>query len=238
MSNPIFITLAFSLAFLIESVFGFGGTIFAISILAFFIDIKEIIFIAFLAASFSSVVNFLTGLKTGHFNKKHFIKLIIPSSFGVVLGAYFLHQFSSDLLLYLFAGFLVFFAIWSLVDKNYKFPWLIEKILIFGGGIITGIFGGGGPFAVLVTKQAIKHKTEIRATLAGFFVAQNLIRAVQYSWQQTFDMSKILDIWWFFIPLALAISLGYKIHLAISEKLFQKTTAILLLLAGVSLFFK
>jgi len=236
----IIIALAFSLGVFSENIFGFGGTIVAMSILSFWIDpdnIKDLIFIIFLVTNFSASIITLTSYKK--ICLKILKSMLLPSFFGLLIGAYFLKIFSSQLILRIFALFILFYGANSLFGKKiWHFPKIVKKFFLFISGLVTGLFGGGGVFAVMAFKESFKNKSQMRATLMAFFVFCNITRGVQYFYQKTFDFSKIMDFWWIFPPIFLAFLIGSKVHIKVSEKFFYQGISILIFLAGISLFIK
>jgi hypothetical protein len=69
--------------------------------------------------------------------------------------------------------------------------------------------------------------------MASFFIAYNIIRYTQLSLTGNFNYNNFFDIWWIPLPLIIAIHLGHKVHVRISESLFKNAIAGLTLVSGV-----
>jgi uncharacterized membrane protein YfcA len=112
-------------------------------------------------------------------------------------------------------------------SKFFKF-----KLLLISS-LAQGAFGTGGPFAVNALKNDFKNKSTLRATMALFFVFCNALRLPQLINSGDFNLEIFNKIYWTVIPVFLAIYLGHKIHLKISEKYFKIGIGIITLFAGL-----
>ena len=145
---------------------------------------------------------------------------------------------SSLFLLKIFAIFLIFFSISSFLNSNFKIPKTLSTALLFLSGIIQGIFGTGGPFIVMGYQHAFANKSELRSTLAGFFITANIIRLIQFQWMGSVENQSLVMYWWIFIPIGTSVYLGYFFHKKISDKLFRSGILSLILIAGIVYLFK
>ena len=230
------IVAVFAFAFFCQSVFGFGGVAIAFSILGFFVEAKEIIFLGFIFSAFTKMIVFATDRRRVDFRVVcKIIFLIIP---GLLLGAYFLKNLSSPIIAKFFAAFLILFSAQNLFLKNLKFPKFFNRIFLFFSGFAQGIFGTGGPFLFLGTKDIFKNKSQFRASIAAIFLLADAIRGAQYFWQKTFDFTQIANFWWGFPAIFVAVILGGKVHFKISENFFRVGISILVFISGVLLFLK
>jgi len=229
-----YITLVFAFGYFIESIFGFAGTIIAFSILAFFIDIKELIFIALFYATFTSFIIIITDIKS--ISKQKILQMLKTSIPGIIIGSMFLDYLSSNIILKLLGIFLIFFSIWSFLPiKKNNTP---KKLFLLISGIFQGTFGTGGPLAISAMKNDFDNKSQLRTTFALFFIILNIIRGIQYFIQNTFNYSNISEFIWFLPIILMTTLLGHKVHLKISQKYFENGIYILLLVSGIFLFFK
>lgn len=232
MELVIIIFLAFFIAYVIESIFGFGGLVISITILSFFMDIKELIYIGMFIGIIASLSVLLTDNKS--FSKKVFIYLFPLAFLGTVIGVFLLSSLSNQIVLKVFGVFLFAFAIKSLFFENMNIKdKLFQNMFIFIGEITQGIFGTGGPFTVMGIKDKFKSKSELRTTMAVFFILFNIIRIIQLWIQDSLNYYPILNYWWISIAVILGILIGYIPHLKISEKYFKKGINVLLLFASI-----
>jgi uncharacterized protein len=231
----IFIGLIFCFGFGIESIFGFAGTIISLAILSFFFEIKEIIVLGIFAGGLASTFIFLSGRK--FFDIKIYKKIILFGIPGLILGTFLLKNFSSKIILYIFAGFLIVFSIWTIWSPKFCIPKILKPVINFIGGIFGGIFGTPGPFFILTMKDAFGDKSKMRTTLAAVFLTLNILRIPLYVRDEILNFEKVAPFWWVIFPLLFVIWLGHKIHLKISERVFQIGVSVLLGVAGISFLF-
>ncbi len=231
MSLALLIATSFSLGFFVESIVGFGGGLIAYAILSFAIDLKTMILAGLYIGTCSSAYIAYTDFKS--FDKKIF-KSLVPICFvGTVFGVFIFSKFSSEFLSLIFGILLISLAIKTMFFDQFTFPRIFKQKLLFIGGISHGAFGIGGPFVANALKNDFQNKSNFRTTLAVFFTVFNLVRLVQLSLQNQIKPEFFFGIWWTIIPVFLAIKLGYKIHLKISEDIFKKLIGLMTILAGL-----
>ena len=80
------VAVVFFLAFLIESIFGFGGLVISFTILSFFIDTKNMIFLGLYVSIVASVFVIVTDHKS--FSKKVFLSMVPIALLGSIIGVF------------------------------------------------------------------------------------------------------------------------------------------------------
>jgi len=234
------IALSFAIGFFFESIFGFGGGLIAYSILSFFIDFKLAILSGFYIGTLASLYIACSSFKNIEF--KIFKKLFLISLFGASVGAFFFSNLSIKILSPIFGLLLIFIGLKNLFfDKknqtnhdnlNSKKTKFFKLKLLLIASLAQGAFGTGGPFAVNALKNDFKNKSTLRATMALFFLFCNLLRLPQLLVYDDFNLELFNKIYWTIIPVFIAIYLGHKVHLKISEKYFKTGIGIITLIAG------
>ncbi len=230
------IGLIFCLGFFIESIIGFGGTLVAFAILGFFVDIKELILMAIYTATCASIFVVASDYKA--FSKTIFLKSFPFCLMGTIIGAVFFVHNSSQVIIVAFGLFLLFLAAKTMFFDNIKLPKHFSNLVLAIGGISQGVFGIGGPFFAIALKDKFQNKSEMRATLAMFFITFNVIRICQFSIQKTLTFDIFFKLWWIAAPLAISIHLGHLVHKKISESAFKKIVAFLATFSGIEFLFK
>src|SRR3989338_5170070 len=220
MTIPLLIAIAFSLGFFIESIIGFGGGLIAYAILGFFMDTKNMILSGLYIGTCASAYILITDHKS--FSKKIFF-LSLPVCFlGTIIGVIIFTKLNSETILLIFAILSIILSIKVIFFDKIKIPKLFKNLLLSIGGISHGLFGIGGPFVVNAVKEEFKNKSELRSTMAVFFVALNIVRFCQLFIQKTITIGFFTDVWWTIFPVFIAIFFGFKAHLRISENIFKK----------------
>lgn len=227
------IAVIFCLSYGIESVFGLGGSVLAVALLSLFLDIKLVTPLTIFSGIIASIFVLSSDLKS--FDKKMFGKIMLFALPGVIIGALFLKEFSTDLVVSIFAWFLILYAAWTILSPAFRVGDFFKPIGNFCAGIIGGMFGGPGPMIVVTMKDAFANKSVMRATLAGIFIAIHAIRMPFYMANGLLDYAMIRSFAWIVIPLSLTIWLGHKIHVKISKKVFD--LGISILLGGIGIWF-
>ena len=236
MSISVLIAIAFSLGFFIESIIGFGGGLIAYAILGFFMDIKQMVLCALYIGTCSSTYILITDHKS--FSKKIFLTSLPICLIGTLFGSYVFSKINSNIMLILFGALSITLSIKVLFFDDVKFPKLFRNGLLSIGGISHGLFGIGGPFVANAIKDDFSNKSELRTTMAVFFVSLNVIRFCQLSIQQEIHSSLFKEIWWTIIPVFISIYAGFKAHLKISENIFKKLIGAMTLFSGIVFLFK
>lgn len=229
------IATSFSIGFFFESILGFGGGMIAYAILSFFVDLKQMVLAGLYIGTCSSAYIAYTGFKD--FDKKIFKSLIPLAGIGTIIGVLIFTKFSNEILALFLGLLLLLLAAKTAFFDRISLPKIFKNKLILTGGIVHGAFGIGGPFVVNATKGDFKNKSALRTTMAMFFVIFNLVRILQLSLQGQLELGFFYNISWTIIPVFIAIKLGHKIHLKISEDSFKKGIAIMTMFAGIKFLF-
>ncbi len=232
MFEPLTITiaLAFATGFFIESVVGFGGGLVAYFFLSFFTDVKTMIMAGLYIGSCSSGYILATSYKSFNFK---FIKNSLPLVLtGTIIGVTAFSYLPMAIISTIFAITLGLLAIRIIFFEKLVFNNFIRNKLMFFGGISQGAFGIGGPFWANALEDKFSSKSELRATMAGFFVIFNIARWLQLYFSNQLNYNFFAKIFWVIIPVFIAIRLGYICHLKISNQWFRKLIGYLTLFAA------
>jgi len=231
MINFSVIAIIASVAYAIESIFGFGGTIIFLGISGLFYDFNSLLKLAMIVALASGLAVLIQSYK--HLSWKHLMQILIYTIPGAIFGTYLITFFSSDLLIKFFALILIIYGCFNLFFPNLIIPNYLKRGLLILGGIIQGIYTIGGPFVLMGYKDNFSSKQELRSTMAGYFFTINSIRAIFFMMLG----ESYVDIIFSYYPIAILVMvsvwLGYFIHKKIPEILFRKLIIIAITLIGV-----
>jgi uncharacterized membrane protein YfcA len=236
MSSSLLIATAFSIGFFVESIIGFGGGLIAYAILGFFIDVKQMVLAGLYIGTCASAYIIYSDHK--NFAKKIFFSTLPICFIGTAIGVFAFSKLSSNAMLSILGALSIFLSLRIIFFENVKFPKFLRNFLLLIGGISHGLFGIGGPFIVNALQGEFKNKSELRTTMASFFVTFNILRFTQLLVQKQIKPDFFFNVSWTIIPVFIAIFFGFKVHLKIDEKLFKKMIAAMTFFAGIVFLFK
>lgn len=232
--NAILFFLVVFVTNIIQGITGFAGTVLAMpfSIMLLGIDVaKPLLNIITLVACLIIVCE-----SYKHIVWKEFLKMTAIMLVGVFIGEYIYTLFPVDVLLTIYAVFIIFLALKGLfMKKERDLPEYFLIAIIVAAGIIHGMFISGGPLLILYAAKRLPEKAEFRATLAPVWIVLNayiLIKQLMAGLitTQIFTFSCIS------IPILIAaIIIGKKLYSRMSQETFMTISYILLLISGVSL---
>lgn len=236
MSSAILIATSFSLGFFVESMIGTGGGLIAYAILGFLMNIKEMILAGLYIGTCSS--GYIAYSDHKSFNKKLFISIVPVCLSGTMIGVFIFSRLDPQFLSLILGLLLILIAVKSLFFNHLILPKFLKNQLLLIGGISHGAFGIGGPFVINALQRDFKNKSELRTTMAVYFVTFNLVRILQLTLQNQISFEFLKNIWWVIIPVFIAIKLGHKIHLKISDEFLRKSILAVTLGAGLKFLLK
>ena len=234
--QDVLIGLIAGFGYFIESVFGFGGTVVFIGISGFFFDFKTLIYISMLVSCVASLAILLQTWR--HFSLHHFKRTTLVALPTLLLGTYLMESLASPWLLKGFAVMLVFYGLHGLAFPSWKPPTSMKYGFVALGGFIQGVFTTGGPFVLMGYRTAFADKTQLKSTMAAFFLVCNIVRVIQTTATGNGSLDTLIDYSWTCLPVIIGVWLGHKLHVRIPERVFQVTMLSGLSLIGVLLLLK
>lgn len=153
---------------------------------------------------------------------------------GMAVGIYLYSRIDASFLVPFYGAIIVLVALKNLLLKpsDKQLSETIYNFILFGAGIIHGMFVSGGALLVIYLAAHFKDKYAFRANVASLWCILNLVLMVT-------DWTKGLYTPHFFgmvalgiIPLAMALYLGNKLHARINQVMFRRVTYGLLFMAG------
>lgn len=187
-----------------------------------------------------------------------FTKIILVMATGIVLGMIIKHYLiGHEKILFMILGvFIIIVAILGLIKLFFPFKKLKEKKeklpqdaitittlisdygLLLGSGIIHGMFVSGGPLLIAYLTKKIKDKDQFRATISTVWILLNGIIFATDCINGVYTKPLLLT-QGIAIPFMCAgVAIGGFLYKHMSQKVFVILTYILLIISGVSLFFK
>jgi uncharacterized membrane protein YfcA len=102
-------------------------------------------------------------------------------------------------------------------------------------GLLTGLFGTGGPPVIILLRGYRLDKGAFRATLLWYFFLMSFFRGGSYLWAGILTWDVTNAALWLLPPSLVGILLGMAAHRRLSERHFAAVVAVLLMLLGLLL---
>jgi uncharacterized membrane protein YfcA len=225
------------IAQIVYVVFGFGSGLIAVGTLALiYPDVRDVVVVLLLV-----VLPAELGVAMGSWRRIRWREaggLLLGVVPGVVAGSYVLSVGSPTLVLTVLGAFLVLVSLVFLMLRDgwrVRWPAWITPPTGLLSGLLTGLFGTGGPPLIVYYHLAGLDKSSFRGNLMAVFVAMTLLRVVNYRAQGLITVPRL----WSGLALLpvslLGVWIGQRIHISISERLFRRLTSGLLGAIGLML---
>ena len=229
-SFPIIATIA-CIAYGIESIFGFGGTIIFLGLSGLFYDFNSLLKLAMIVGLSSGLAVLIQSYK--YLSWAPLIRILAFTIPGALIGTLLISSMTSEWLIKFFALILIIYACFNLFFPNIFIPETLKKALVVLGGFIQGVYTIGGPFVLMGYKDHFSSKQELRSTMAGYFFIINSLRVVFYILLGGSYIEIVAEYYPIAFMVMISVWLGYLVHRKISEDLFKKLIIIAILIIGI-----
>ena len=235
LEKVIFILIAF-VSNIVQAASGFGGTVIAMPFSIRLIGLTE-------SRAVLNAVGFLVSLIVAVFNLKKIVwkevlKIVIFMSIGLVSG-YFISMINlPDIIFRIYGVIIVIIAVFLFFNKDsINIPKFISYIILIFAGIFHYLYISGGPFLVIYAELNLKEKEEFRATLSFSWVILDGVILVENTINKVWNSEILILLLIVFVTSILAIFIGRFIERHSNQKLFNRITCVLLIIAGISCIF-
>ena len=235
MPNTVVISLIACLAYGIESIFGFGGTIIFLGISGLLYDFNTLIKIAMVVGLASGLAVLIQSYK--HLSYYHLFNILLLTLPGALIGTYLIDYLASQLLIKAFAVMLISYGFFNLIWPKILIPKIIKNSIIILGGLIQGIFTIGGPFVLMGYKDNFENKQELRSTMAGYFFLINSLRAIFFILIGGSYTEIVISYYPIAILVMISVWLGYLVHRKIPDIMFKNIIIIAITIIGIIILF-
>ena len=235
MPNTVVISLIACLAYGIESIFGFGGTIIFLGISGLLYDFNTLIKIAMVVGLASGLAVLIQSYK--HLSYYHLFNILLLTLPGALIGTYLIDYLASQLLIKAFAVMLISYGFFNLIWPKILIPKIIKNLIIILGGLIQGIFTIGGPFVLMGYKDNFENKQELRSTMAGYFFLINSLRAIFFILIGGSYTEIVISYYPIAILVMISVWLGYLVHRKIPDIMFKNIIIIAITIIGIIILF-
>lgn len=221
---------------LIQGITGFAGTVLAMpfTILLYGIDVaKPSLAILTLLACLMIAIRGYRDIVW-----REFFKMMGFMFVGVVAGESLYLYLQADVLLRIFAVFIILVALSGLLKKReYEYPEFLLDGIVLLAGLVHGMFVSGGPLLIIYAVKKLPEKQNFRTTLSMIWVALNLYLVIKQTAAGLMTASTVTITAWSIPALIIGVYLGNRLAEKMSQELFLKLTWLLLLISGAGLLF-
>ena len=225
-------------AYFIRGITGFGSGLLSVPLLALIIPLQTVVPLILVLDLSASLL--MTRKARADVEWQEIIPLLPTSLIGIVIGVSLLVSLPREPLLTGLALFVILFGLRYLLnihgDRLVSKIWSIPTGLI--GGLIGALFGTGGPPYVIYLAHRISEKSQLRATFSGLFMLDGSIRVITFIIMGLLGISLLPLIILSAPVMMLALYLGSRIHVGISNRQMLMLVGTLLLISGGSLLVK
>ncbi|MEO8773600.1 MAG: sulfite exporter TauE/SafE family protein [Gelidibacter sp.] len=238
MNTELFLILSAGIfvGFYVQTVVGFAGSLMALPILLFKMELPDAIAYISIFYLFSSV--FLITKEWRNIDRNTIFQLAMASVVGVVLGTVVL-MYSKPMVLKRALGlFILVYVAYVLFGKG-KIKLHKGGVLSFGvlAGFFSGLFSTGGPLYAICVENTVKDVKVFRATMIGVFGLVTIARVPALAVSGLLHVGH-LKMTLLVLPIfLLAQFLGKRTFMKIEERLFKRSLMLLLCVSGVIMIF-
>jgi uncharacterized membrane protein YfcA len=226
-----------ALAQAVYVLFGFGAGLIAVGTLAMlFPEIRDVV-VLLLLVNLPAELG-VVARSRGEIRWRGVAALLVGIFLGIPLGAYLLKTGDPRFVLLLLGGFLIAVgAVFLGLPERRPVRWPRWAVAPVGlvSGVLTGMFGTGGPPLIIWYRLQGLPKSAFRGNLMAIFLMMTVVRVPSYVVSGLVTEARLwsgLAV----MPAALAGAwLGHRIHVRIAERTFQRLVSVVLVLIGLVL---
>lgn len=229
-----------------EASFGFGATVITVTLAS------QLLPIDFILPSVVPINLLLSAYMVARYHhavdRRLLFRGILPAmSGGVAVGLVLMSKSSDTSLKLAFAIFVVALSVLELrrllapgaaagaaaATRPVAGP--LRAAMLFGAGVIHGLFGSGGPLVVYVAGREIDDKRAFRSTLGALWITMGSVLLAGYAASGLLTASTARTSALLAPTVVLAVLIGERVHHAIEERPFRIGVFLLLIVAGTAL---
>ena len=216
---------------------GFGAGLIAVGALALIMPELRDVVVMLLLVNLPAEL-FVVWRSRRHISWRGVAIIFIGIGIGIPVGAWFLEAGDPSSLLTVLGLILVAIGAIFLgagVRRSRSLPLWTAPPVGLASGILTGLFGTGGPPLILYYQIAGLDKASFRGNLMAIFLLMTAVRVPSYV---AFDLVTLPRIWSsiaVFPAVLLGAVIGNRIHLRLGEETFRRLVSAALVLIGILL---
>lgn len=225
---------AVAVAFFVETITGFGGTVVAVALASFFVPVRD-----YLPAHVTVNVllsAWIAARDRASIDRALLLQRVLPAMLlGFPLGAWAFsglsahaHGFEAA-----FGAFVALVGTWRLLAPGRTMGPRLANATLGLAGVVHGAFGTGGPMVVMALSRLGLDKHAFRATLSALWVVLSVFLLAVYAHDGVLGRDSFRLSAWLVPGLAVGMVLGQRVHARVDAERFRRGVDATLALAGV-----
>jgi uncharacterized membrane protein YfcA len=223
-------------AYVIFGITGFGSTLIAVPLLAHLFPLKFVIPMVVLldfAAAFRIGTQF-----RAHISRRELVWLLPFMLAGMVGGVFLLIKLPENIVLLALGIFVCLYGLYAVRGREPALAlsraWSLPIGLI--GGMISALFGAGGPLYVIYLTARGLDKSQLRSTISAIFIVTTTTRIVLFALSGLYAQDHVLLTAALLFPvMLLGLYIGNRLHLDLPRTRVLQIVGGLLAASGASL---
>ena len=231
------LTLVCVLTYSFEIVFGLAGTILMLPLLSFLYGTKTLVVYSVLPQILVAAIGLIRSSKK--VDGQFMVGMLSFAGLGAIAGFSLFYYFSASVFQVLLASAITAAGLFLVIAPHRaKFNPAGMRVMDTLAGTSQALFGISGPIAMTRLLATFHDKNTVRHYAFAFFLAMNGLRATEYVFHGTYTV-EILEMMVISAPfLAVTLWFSNQLHLHINERVFRRVVAWMILLGGMSLFYR
>ncbi len=231
--------LIITVAYTVFGLTGFGSSITAVPLLAHLLPLRTTVPMMLI---FDLCAGVLLGVKNrSAVDRRELWRLVPFMLIGMVLGVTLLVKAPERMLLFALGAFVLAYSGWSLVARPGSKPIAAGWSAPLGtaGGVLTALFGTGGPVYVVYLVRRIDDKLALRATIGTLIVFSGLARLALFATAGLYGQHQVLRLAATLLPCALlGLFLGSRLHRHLPGHRVVQVVLVVLMVGGAGLLWR
>ena len=238
--NTLLIVTSIALvAYVLFAISGFGSNLVSVPLLGHFYPLTFVLpMLAVLDIAAAARISFQS---RGHLLRHELAWLLPCLAAGMVIGTTLLVNLPAPLTLGTLGAFIMAYGLQTLSGRqvDYRLPQWTAVPAGMIGGVLSSLFGTGGPVFVTYLRARGHDPLQVRSTIAILLSVTALARVVLYTLYGLYAQQNILLFALAVAPaMLLGVYIGHRLHLNLSKQRLLQCIAALLVASGASLLFK
>ncbi|HPQ69796.1 MAG TPA: sulfite exporter TauE/SafE family protein [bacterium] len=229
------------LGFTVETAIGFGSTLIALTLAAYFMPIEQFLPI-YVPVNYGLFI-YIVLRHRRHIDVQRIFTHIVPAmGVGLPVGLLLFNVVRGDGLRLLYSLFVMALTLALLIQNLRKRKGELPRVrpvfrvpLLFFAGIMHGLYSTGGPMVVYYLARENLDKMKFRSTLCLVWIMMGAGLLINFLYKGMLTVQSLSTSALLCIPLLLGLVLGELLNRTVNEQWFRRIVFIVMFMAGLFL---